>query len=459
MRSFGGKRSATWNQDQPAATAGPAPGKRTLTETLPTAASHGLSGGVQRKTAGVEPGTEQIHASAQRGVSTASSPLPHAGTIQRLFGRHDISRVKAHVGADATASARDMGAQAYAMGDHVVLGDAADLHTVAHEAAHVVQQRSGAQLKGGVGEAGDSYERHADAVADKVVKGESAEALLDRHAAGGAGHAATPGACASAMPEPTVQRLLFERRESSVALTKLEDFAKLPPGTPLWENQQEVEVRYLGINRDEWSTIYLARPDGSPAIYRVTDGKTFPYDAGKPSKVKMAVDRVVNGDKLSDGAHHSGVMYRFEVVWNEVGKNTGNGVMVTEVITPIEANGWFAQSSERKQTIHLTMGPGDQSLDLVGISGVGKFSSEKQQVDSNTESARPTSSGSRRALQHFEYVDADGKLCKIPHSGFALLSKMEDGVLTIQRVPEKHSGVEAGESDGQEIRIVIKYGD
>ena len=70
-----------------------------------------------------------------------------------------------------------------------MLGSKSDLHTAAHEAAHVVQQRGGVQLKGGVGQAGDSYERHADAVADKVVAGESAEALLSEMAgpAGGAG--------------------------------------------------------------------------------------------------------------------------------------------------------------------------------------------------------------------------------------------------------------------------------
>ena len=38
-----------------------------------------------------------------------------------------------------------------------------DLHTTAHEAAHAVQGRAGAQLKGEVGQAGDAYERHADA--------------------------------------------------------------------------------------------------------------------------------------------------------------------------------------------------------------------------------------------------------------------------------------------------------
>ena len=82
-----------------------------------------------------------------------------------------------------------MGASAFATGDRVAFADAPDLHTAAHEAAHVVQQRAGVQLKGGVGEVGDSYERHADAVADLVVQGKSAESLLDTTAGGGAGAA------------------------------------------------------------------------------------------------------------------------------------------------------------------------------------------------------------------------------------------------------------------------------
>jgi hypothetical protein len=79
-----------------------------------------------------------------------------------------------------------MGADAYATGDHVVLARGADLHTVAHEAAHVVQQRAGVQLKGGVGAAGDAYEHHADTVADRVAAGQSAENLLVQGAASSA---------------------------------------------------------------------------------------------------------------------------------------------------------------------------------------------------------------------------------------------------------------------------------
>ncbi|HWI52485.1 MAG TPA: DUF4157 domain-containing protein, partial [Symbiobacteriaceae bacterium] len=107
----------------------------------------------------------------------------------------DLSHIQAHTGADAAASAQAINARAYATGNHVVFGQQTpDLHTAAHEAAHVVQQRAGVQLAGGVGHVGDKYEQQADAVADRVVAGESAEGLLDRFAAppGGAGPAGKP---------------------------------------------------------------------------------------------------------------------------------------------------------------------------------------------------------------------------------------------------------------------------
>jgi cell wall-associated NlpC family hydrolase len=156
-------------------------GKRPLVEQVQLLA-------IQRHGAG-EQADDAVHAAAAQGVATPSSSLPYGDQIQRAFGRHDISSVKAHTGSDAARSAKAMGADAYAAGDHVVLGSKSDLHTAAHEAAHVVQQRAGVHLKGGVGQAGDAYERHADAVADKVVAGQSAEALLSEMAgpAGGAG--------------------------------------------------------------------------------------------------------------------------------------------------------------------------------------------------------------------------------------------------------------------------------
>jgi outer membrane protein OmpA-like peptidoglycan-associated protein len=92
-----------------------------------------------------------------------------------------VGSIEAHVGAAASQASEALGARAYATGNAVAFAGSPDLHTAAHEAAHVIQQRAGVHLKDGFGEAGDVYERHADAVADRVVRGESAESLLDHY--------------------------------------------------------------------------------------------------------------------------------------------------------------------------------------------------------------------------------------------------------------------------------------
>ncbi|MEM9492109.1 MAG: DUF4157 domain-containing protein, partial [Myxococcota bacterium] len=131
--------------------------------------------------------TGAVHDAAERGVSGAGSSLPHGEAIQMSFGHHDISGIQSHQGAAASQACDSMGAMAYATGTHVAFKGTPDLHTAAHEAAHVIQQRGVVQLAGGVGRAGDRYERHADAVADAVVAGQSAEGLLDQMASPGGG--------------------------------------------------------------------------------------------------------------------------------------------------------------------------------------------------------------------------------------------------------------------------------
>lgn len=90
-----------------------------------------------------------------------------------------MSGVRAQIGGPAQQAAGAIGATAYAQGDRVGFAGAPDLHTAAHEAAHVVQQRGGRAPAGGLDAPGDALERHADAVADAVVSGGSAEGLLD----------------------------------------------------------------------------------------------------------------------------------------------------------------------------------------------------------------------------------------------------------------------------------------
>ncbi len=131
------------------------------------------------------------HAVAAGGVSGGGAALPHGEAIQASFGSHDVSGIEAHVGGAAAEASAALGASAYATGDQVAFESAPDLHTAAHEAAHVVQQRAGVSLEGGLGQSGDRYEQHADEVADAVVQGKSAEGILDRMAgpasAGGEG--------------------------------------------------------------------------------------------------------------------------------------------------------------------------------------------------------------------------------------------------------------------------------
>ncbi|GAB4569898.1 MAG: hypothetical protein Tsb0020_24320 [Haliangiales bacterium] len=173
----------------------------------------------------LDPVQKSVHESAAEGVSGSGSSLPHLDRIQQAFGpSHDVSQVKAHVGGAAAQASEAIGAEAYATGNNIAFRSTPDLHTAAHEAAHVVQQRQGVSLEGGVGQAGDSYEKHADAVADRVVAGESAADLL--------GGGASAGASAAVQNKPAKEANL-----------------QLDVGTgqaPAASGQQQAAVRNLG---------------------------------------------------------------------------------------------------------------------------------------------------------------------------------------------------------------------
>ena len=133
----------------------------------------------------------------QEGLHGAGAALPHADAIQKSFGRHDVSGIGAHSGGAAEKATDSLGAKAYAQGDRVAFDSASpSLHTAAHEAAHVVQHRRGSVPTTAVdGGPATAHEQHANAVADRVVRGESAEALLDQ-----------VGADRASAPAPVVQR-------------------------------------------------------------------------------------------------------------------------------------------------------------------------------------------------------------------------------------------------------------
>jgi hypothetical protein len=109
-----------------------------------------------------------------------ATPMPFRKKIQRSFGRHSIAHLRAHQGGTAALHAAALGGDAFAFNRHIVFGATPDLRLAAHEAAHGVLQQHGAAPPGGIGREGDAHERIADAVAERVVAGNSAQPLLDR---------------------------------------------------------------------------------------------------------------------------------------------------------------------------------------------------------------------------------------------------------------------------------------
>jgi hypothetical protein len=96
----------------------------------------------------------RLQTSAAHERAGRAGPLPAPGAVvpesvhtalaspPSRFAGHDFSRVRVHTGPAAERSAREVGARAYTVGTHVVLGAGQDRPEVlAHELNHVTQQR------------------------------------------------------------------------------------------------------------------------------------------------------------------------------------------------------------------------------------------------------------------------------------------------------------------------------
>ena len=120
------------------------PGKTTLVQAQLARSTRELAPTVQRATTGGVPTAspaasspegidgDAVHQAAARGVAGSGGPLPHADMIQRAFGRHDVSGIRAHVGGAAESASREIGAHAYVTGNQVAFAHAPSLHLAAH---------------------------------------------------------------------------------------------------------------------------------------------------------------------------------------------------------------------------------------------------------------------------------------------------------------------------------------
>jgi hypothetical protein len=127
-----------------------APGRGTRAQDLTGPTGPLPSGILMRKHDGngVEPGAADA---VSRAASSSGRALPDhlRSKFEQSLGA-DLSGVRVHDGSASAASARAVGAKAYALGNDIHFGaghydptSAAGEHLLAHEVAHTVQQRGG----------------------------------------------------------------------------------------------------------------------------------------------------------------------------------------------------------------------------------------------------------------------------------------------------------------------------
>lgn len=131
----------------------------------------------------------------------------------------------------------------------------------AHEAAHVIQQRAGVHLPGGVGQTDDVYEQHAHAVADLVVRGQPSEALLDRFDRDGrhrSAQAPVQREGKSSQPQPAFSDEWTPRKEGSYPMVSVDPrviksttiYRGNPPppkGWKYWPRQRQPKPQHAAL--------------------------------------------------------------------------------------------------------------------------------------------------------------------------------------------------------------------
>ena len=146
------------------------PGRQTLSEHLPSA------GLIQRKAAAAPAPDSSPAESFGVATSGPASALPHRDRMEAAFGTR-FGDVRAHLGGPAAEQGLgELGAHAAAQGNTIAFRSAAPSERlVAHELAHVVQQRGGTasvqRKSSALSDPGGDAERRADAAADAVVSG------------------------------------------------------------------------------------------------------------------------------------------------------------------------------------------------------------------------------------------------------------------------------------------------
>lgn len=121
----------------------------------------------------------QVSQIATDGLSGSGEPLPQLPTLQQAFGGIDLSSIRVHRGDQAKIATDKLSAQAFTRGEHIALSGQPSLQDLAHETAHVVQQRyASSGLPAGLSDSSHPMEKQADSIANHVAQGGSALPIL-----------------------------------------------------------------------------------------------------------------------------------------------------------------------------------------------------------------------------------------------------------------------------------------
>lgn len=151
---------------------------------------HAIGGRVQRKASDA----------AAAGFAGGGQEIPYRAEMEKSFGQ-DFSGVRAHTDGAAQNASKELGANAYAVGNNVAFGlSTPDKSLVAHELTHVLQQSNGgagagpqAKGAGDIGGIDKSGEHEAEAVEGAVKSGKPALSALQGGKASGGGPALKAG--------------------------------------------------------------------------------------------------------------------------------------------------------------------------------------------------------------------------------------------------------------------------
>jgi hypothetical protein len=214
-------------------------------------------------------------------IEGAGAPLSAA---ERIFFEprlgHDFSGVRVHSGTSAAESARAVKADAYTVGNHVVLGDRhregpARRNVLAHELAHVVQQSGAPSPRRGdltIAPSDHATERDADAVAHAVMRNAKADPAergiqqVARQTGGGVGSSCP--CCVTGMTMGNITQIdTTARMGHSFDLTIAMDRpASGPGGECVLEWWEKTNVPYTpGMPANTWTDMFALLPT-SPTL-------------------------------------------------------------------------------------------------------------------------------------------------------------------------------------------------